>query len=544
MTYAQNLPVNTIIQHCYYQDRDLDKLLTSMLEHLSDLGGYTSLTLTMQNKYITMTKDVIGLGSSTHRCRTVGACNGGRLSLSCDCPSTVSNLKDKNGNSESTNISISEEIRYGSIIYGNLGCVLRRSTIDLVNHASLLKTFSTAISHFVTRQHVFEWTKHQLGRPFFLIGASPALHRLENDIEKVSKSALPVLIQGEQGTEKTYTALAIHASSDRQMYPFIEIDCGNDTISFSEQMRKAHRGCLYLNNIHLLTIAQQYELRCLLFSQLEQWTFFSDRFDVRFISSSSEDILFLREKGLYLADLLAELSILSISVPPLRHRKDDIQSLIDELHLRFTGTNNKNLYQDVNDLILDYHWPGNLCDLAKVVATLGTMSDGNPISFDDVQRHTPWLLTSSIKSPKLATDLTNIPIILDLKNTKIENQAVDTIQEKLSQSVIFHNGVSKAINFISENFKNSISLDDLARFVNLSPSYLSFLFKKELGFSFKHVQHYLRIQEAKNLLCKNSHTSISDVSEMVGYASLCQFESYFRKMEGRTPREYRRSFQY
>jgi DNA-binding NtrC family response regulator len=391
------------------------------------------------------------------------------------------------------------------------------------------------------RQQVADWTKHHLGRPMFLVGTSPALLRLEEDIKRVSTSPLLVLITGEHGTEKIYTALAIHACSSRQMYPFIEINCAQKSVSFIEQIARAHKGSLFLNNLHLLSLEQQSELRTLFYSHLEQWISSSEQNDVRLISASTEDVAHQPTSEMFLQDLISELSILSVNVPPVRHRKEDLNLLLDYYHLRFFGKNSSGCYNEIINLLMAYEWPGNLCELARVAALLGTMTEGKLVRIDDVKRYTPWLFTSSKGSDIFASQISldaHIPTSIPLE-TKNEN--TNHSRRRPNQPTTVHSGLSKAMEYIHNNFKDQIYLNELARHSSLSPSHLSYLFRKELGASFKHLQHYHRIQEAKILLINKREISVSDVSSMVGYSSIGQFERYFRKTVGKTPRDYRRS---
>jgi DNA-binding NtrC family response regulator len=394
------------------------------------------------------------------------------------------------------------------------------------------------------RQHVTDWSKHHLGRPIFLVGASPALLRLEEDIKRVSTSPLPVLIIGEHGTEKTYAALAIHACSSRQMYPFIELDCAQSSVSFSEQIARAHKGTLFLNNLHLLTLEQQSELRGLFFSHLEQWISSSGHNDVRFISASTEDSAHHLRSGIFLQDLFSELSILSVNVPPLRHRKDDIHLLLDYFHSRFSGTNNNSCYNEIVNFLMAYEWPGNLCELAKVVAMLGIMTEGEPVTMEDVQRYTPWLLASSKGGDMFTSQISPNANISTSILHETKNETNNHSRRQPYQPTTVHNGLCKAMEYIRDNFKSQIYLNELARYSSFSPSHLSFLFRKELCASFKHLQHYHRIQEAKILLINKMEASVSDVAGMVGYSSIGQFERYFRKAVGKTPRDYRRSIRF
>lgn len=115
-------------------------------------------------------------------------------------------------------------------------------------------------------------------------------------------------------------------------------------------------------------------------------------------------------------------------------------------------------------------------------------------------------------------------------------------QEYLKQSgaetQVEHDGIRRAIRFMDVHYKRDISLEEIALNAQLSPAYLSFLFRKEAGMSLMHYLTGLRMNTAQKLL-KTTNYSIRDISRMVGYQESSYFTSVFRKRHSCTPSEFR-----
>lgn len=100
--------------------------------------------------------------------------------------------------------------------------------------------------------------------------------------------------------------------------------------------------------------------------------------------------------------------------------------------------------------------------------------------------------------------------------------------------------VENAIEYIEENFKSEISLDDVAKYINLTPSYVSKLFKKKLGVNFKRYLTEIKMTEAKRML-KEENVNINEISFSIGYNEPNYFCKVFKKVEGLTPTQYRQN---
>jgi DNA-binding NtrC family response regulator/AraC-like DNA-binding protein len=414
---------------------------------------------------------------------------------------------------------------------------------DSLEIISLLKLTAKWAAYFIKRQDVAEWSKERLGRSFRLARVSQELLRLEHSIEMASMSCLPVLIGGEPGTEKIHAAVAIHAFSERRSYPFVEVDCARLEVSMPFCMQQARRGPLCLHNLHLLSLDHQYALRDLLYPRLGQWTNHSAPNDVRIISITEHDLDVCGAKGTFLPSLLSELSFLSFHVPPIRCRKDDIPSLLKALQGDLEIAPTQEMDGNVRQVFRQHDWPGNLFELARVAAHLGILSGGQEVSLNDLHVHTPWLLEGFPEVSASASDQGQLeppdgepPTV----EGGLERWIDDFIQGRPDLSSTLHDGVCKAIRFLHDNFAAAMTMDDLAKVANLSPSHLSYLFRKEIQATFKDLQQCIRIKQAKHLLRGHRKMTITEVAAAVGYMDLSYFERCFRRRVGQTPREYRR----
>jgi len=215
-------------------------------------------------------------------------------------------------------------------------------------------------------------------------------------IERASHNSAPVLIQGEQGTEKELTAKIIHHAGDWKYYRFYKVECKAQTEdSFSDQFLRIFNennfgtipATIYLEEIGALRQSIQTKVSELVEDGfLQTGTEKRTIKNLRFIASSSED---LREKiaqGKFSEDLYHQLSALSIYIPPLRDRGREIsaiaQYLLEEYSKRmrinkvgFSGT--------VLNLLQDYWWPGNLRELQQVIVRSAMFSEGTVLTEKD-----------------------------------------------------------------------------------------------------------------------------------------------------------------
>jgi len=234
-----------------------------------------------------------------------------------------------------------------------------------------------------------------------VVGVSPKMTELMNFVRKVAASeATTILIQGESGTGKDLIAKAIHYQSVRQDKPFVAINCsaipetlleaelfGHERGAFTDAkaMKKglfemAHGGTLFLDEIGELSLFLQAKLLRVLEDQvIRRVGGVKDiQVDARVIAASNRDLERAVREGHFRQDLYYRLAIISIFIPPLRERKEDILSLVDFFLDHYNRKFRKSM-QGINDetrrLLLSYDWPGNVRELKNAIERAMILED-------------------------------------------------------------------------------------------------------------------------------------------------------------------------
>lgn len=242
-----------------------------------------------------------------------------------------------------------------------------------------------------------------------ILGNSPAMQKVFRSIQKAAATSATVLIAGESGTGKELVARAIHYSSDRSSAPFVPVNCGGipeglleselfghvkgsftgATASRAGFFQTADGGTIFLDEIAETSLSMQVKLLRVLQSK-EVGMVGSDRsrkVDVRVLAASNKDLFSMMESGAIREDLYFRLSVLSISVPPLRERGDDILLLIHhftEIYSNELGKPVPRFSDDSLRALKNYTWPGNVRELENVIQRLVVMTDGKMIDVPDL----------------------------------------------------------------------------------------------------------------------------------------------------------------
>ncbi|MEK7846322.1 MAG: PEP-CTERM-box response regulator transcription factor, partial [Nitrospinota bacterium] len=233
-----------------------------------------------------------------------------------------------------------------------------------------------------------------------MAGVSPCMQEIFATIRKVSTTDVPVLITGESGTGKELAASAIHSHSLRHDKPFIPINCGAIPENLMESelfghekgaftgahiQRKgrfelAQNGTLFLDEIADLPLSLQVKL--LRFLQDHKVERVGGReaidIDVRVIAATNKDIKKLVEEGKFREDLYYRLAVVTIKLPPLRAREDDILLLAKTFLQRFAinGKGPKSFSHEAIEAINMYAWPGNVRELENKIQRAITFAEG------------------------------------------------------------------------------------------------------------------------------------------------------------------------
>jgi|Deesub1362A_J573_1020465.scaffolds.fasta_scaffold00269_45 DNA-binding NtrC family response regulator len=242
-----------------------------------------------------------------------------------------------------------------------------------------------------------------------LIGQSPPMQEVYKLIGQVAGTDSTVLIRGESGTGKELVARAIHVHSVRKNDPFVVVNCaaipetlleselfGYEKGAFSGADRRkegkfelAHGGTLFLDEIGDMTPSTQTKiLRALQERHIER---LGGKevigVDVRILAATHQDLEMAMESGRFREDLYWRLNVVTISLPPLRERKEDIPALVEHFALRFReecACRVTGISRDVLRTLQAYDWPGNVRELENWVRRALILCRGETITMEDL----------------------------------------------------------------------------------------------------------------------------------------------------------------
>ena len=249
--------------------------------------------------------------------------------------------------------------------------------------------------------------KQQLGQRFSfqnLIGHSPAMAKLITLLERVAPSQANVLITGESGTGKELVAKALHLNSDRKAHPFVPINCGAIPENLLESelfghekgaftgadkrkeglFESADHGTLFLDEIGELPMGMQVKLLRVLqereFRRVGGTSNIS--LNIRLVAATNQDLSEMIKQGSFREDLFYRLNVVSIELPPLRTRQDDIPLLINSFYQRLTGKKEYAIQKQALEILLNYDWPGNVRELENLVERCVILGETNELTID------------------------------------------------------------------------------------------------------------------------------------------------------------------
>ncbi|MGD0266260.1 MAG: sigma-54 dependent transcriptional regulator, partial [Candidatus Methylomirabilota bacterium] len=240
----------------------------------------------------------------------------------------------------------------------------------------------------------------QQSAPPLVLGRSPGMLAVLRTVERIAGSEANVLIEGESGTGKGLMAQAIHQQSPRARGPFLAINCSGfqDQLLESELFgyekgaftgaiglkqglfEVAGQGTLFLDEVAEMSPAMQAKLLQVLDSRDFRRVGGTrvHRADVRIIAATNKDLAQEVQAACFREDLYYRLNVVSLAIPPLRERKEDIPLLIEHFLKQFgTSYTRKTLSPEALQLLTDYAWPGNVRELGNLVERLVILTPGD-----------------------------------------------------------------------------------------------------------------------------------------------------------------------
>lgn len=242
-----------------------------------------------------------------------------------------------------------------------------------------------------------------------IIGSSEPMLKIYDTIKRVAPTTTTVLISGETGTGKDLIAYAIHRNSPRRDNPFVKINCaaiaenlieselfGYEKGAFTGavstkpgRFELADKGTLFLDEVgeipkdmqvKLLTVIQDHE-----FERVGGLR--TIKVDVRLIAATNRNLLQDVKDGRFREDLYYRLNVFPTHLPPLRERREDILPLTDYFIEKFNGKLDrqvKHIDSRVQDVLVNYDWPGNIRELENFIERIVLMAGGDTITFEDI----------------------------------------------------------------------------------------------------------------------------------------------------------------
>ncbi|GAB6097038.1 acetoacetate metabolism transcriptional regulator AtoC [Desulfatiferula olefinivorans] len=288
----------------------------------------------------------------------------------------------------------------------------------VVHHALETRSLKNEIDYLRRQQDVvYDFDK--------IISVSPASQACIRTLKKFASSDLCISISGETGTGKSFLSGAVHFNSRRRKKPFIKINCANITENFLEselfghekgaftgadklrigRFEQADGGTLFLDEIGEMSL----NLQAKLLRVLEERTF--ERLggsktvyaDVRLIAATNRNLEKMVEEGSFREDLYYRINVLSIDVPPLRNRIEDIEPLSMLLLAKALRTVNKRIdgfSPEVIDCFKRYSWPGNIRQLDNTIQRAVMLEESRIIRRENILTPEPLKAVESFVSQR------------------------------------------------------------------------------------------------------------------------------------------------
>jgi DNA-binding NtrC family response regulator len=255
-------------------------------------------------------------------------------------------------------------------------------------------------------------------RPYNFIGESAEIKRVFRIVNRVAKTGVSVIIEGETGTGKELVAGAIHYNSPRADGPFVRVNCaalpeqlleselfGYEKGAFTgaDRLRvgrfeHANGGSIFLDEVADMSLYTQPKvLRVIQEKEFERLgSNETVKTDVRIISATNRDLMERMRMGLFREDLYYRLNVVTVRLPPLRDRDGDIALLIQFFLKKFAGEMDKKIRgieQGAMKMLTSYHWPGNIRELENTMERAVLLAEGDMITTADLNlffARGPW----------------------------------------------------------------------------------------------------------------------------------------------------------
>ncbi|MFZ5968119.1 MAG: sigma-54 interaction domain-containing protein [Bacillota bacterium] len=302
---------------------------------------------------------------------------------------------------------------HGEVMYG-FGMVLFNDMEEFRHIVQKNKLLETELFHYKKQLKEIHGAKYSCEN---IIGSNEKMSHTKMLARKAAMTSSNVLLLGESGTGKELFAHAIHNGSTRSFSPFVKVNCAaipselleSELFGYEEgaftgakkggkigKFELAHRGSIFLDEIGDMPLEMQAKLlRVLQEREIEKvGSHVSMPIDVRIIAATNKDLKKMVDEKKFRQDLYYRLNVMTIEIPPLRERTDDIEELVEILLVKLSEQMGKNVSYvspKASDYIKGHTWPGNVRELENVLERAMNLTEGDTIH----HTHLPIYITQN-----------------------------------------------------------------------------------------------------------------------------------------------------
>ncbi len=292
---------------------------------------------------------------------------------------------------------------------------MRKGAYDYITKPFINEEIRVMIRRALNQRHLSRENRHlkrelrERYRFENIVGNSETIEKVYRLIEKVSAISSNVLICGETGTGKELVARAMHYNSERSDRPFVAVNCGalTETLLESELFghvkgaftgaianhegffRKADKGTLFLDE--LSEVSHGLQVKLLRAIQEREVTPVGGReplkFDVRFIAATNKNLEDEVKKGTFREDLFYRINVITIPLPPLRDRKEDVPLLVNHFLQKYAqrlGRPSVKISREALQVLVNHDWPGNVRELENTIERAVALCEEDVIETTDL----------------------------------------------------------------------------------------------------------------------------------------------------------------
>jgi DNA-binding NtrC family response regulator len=300
-----------------------------------------------------------------------------------------------------------------------------------------------------------------------IISASPSMDSVKAIAQKAAKSNIPVLVEGESGVGKEMISRAIQGMSERASKSFVTVNCGAlpenlvESILFGHEkgaftgasekhlgkFQEANGGTLFLDEVGELTLDMQVKLlRAIQEGEIDPVGSSKPvKVDFRLVSATNRNLEEEVREGNFREDLYYRLSVLPLTVPPLRERREDIPELLRHFVARIAAeegrSNIRGVERETIDMLCEYHWPGNIRQLENAVFRAVVLCEGDELTLNEFPQiatqmdyQLPLVTAPAMETPVPEAKSTAEPV--DVAVPAVESQPVQVMTQANAQSML------------------------------------------------------------------------------------------------------------